>query len=375
MNVNVRHNSMALSDCGMIHTGVPCTSQRLGRLTPQPVARRHTSRGLSGIRHTMFRAIRKLSIPRIQFTKLPVHAWVGGVALSASTMLMANFESRPISVCRDQAAMSMSLSPMVSTQSFAASGVTHENGGSQGTALNSQMANLLQIQLLEMGLAKLDKASEYRAVFMKQECISGSLTDMQEIQIKVKQEPFSVYMQWTKCMEGREVLYVDGQNENKMLVHLEGVQGRITGTLKLDPEGMLAMRESRHPIMEVGLKNLVLQVLDYRKKEAEKSLGSNCYCLDNQVEYGRKCILFVTEYTTPEVSKDYRKSMVYIDRETYLPVTVRNFGWGSSSDSELTAAELDKQTLLESYSYINPTFEAPMVAADFDPDNSVYNFK
>ena len=375
MNVNVRHNSMALSDCGMIHTGVPCTSQRLGRLTPQPVARRQTSRGLSGIRHTMFRAIRKLPIPRIEFTKLPVHAWVGGVALSASTMLMANFESRPISVCRDQASMSMSLSPMVSTQSFAASNVSHDDGGSQGTALNSQMANLLQIQLLEMGLAKLDKASEYRAVFMKQECISGTLTDMQEIQIKVKQEPFSVYMQWTKCMEGREVLYVDGQNENKMLVHLEGVQGRLTGTLKLDPEGMLAMRESRHPIMEVGLKNLVLQVLGYRKKEAEKSLGSNCYCLDNQVEYGRKCILFVTEYTTPEVSKDYRKSMVYIDRETYLPVTVRNFGWGSSSDSDLTSAELDKQTLLESYSYVNPTFEAPMVAADFDPSNSVYNFK
>ncbi len=379
METNIRNYILGLTECGIIRAGAPPNTERLGRLTPRSVAAPHASNP-TGIRHSMISAIRNLPIPKFRFPrlslrKLPVSAWVGGVALSATTMLASNFESRPISVCSNSSGMAMGVSPLVSTQTFHAVGAGLDNsGGQQGGALNSKMANLLQIQLLEMGLERLEKCSEYRAVFLKQERISGSLTDMQEIQLKVKHAPLSVYMQWANCMTGREVLYVDGQNENKMLVHLEGVQGRLTGTLRLDPEGMLAMRESRHPVTDVGLKNLIETVLTFRRKEAETNFGFNCYCLDNQIAHNRKCILFITEYTSEESSPDYRKSMVYIDRETYMPVTVNNYGWPDGSDSSVAAAELDEQTLLESYSYVNPTFDAPLIASDFDPENKTYHF-
>ncbi len=307
---------------------------------------------------------------------LPVNVWVSSIALTATGLLFVNMDSRPVTVHRGTCAMSMNCSPMIQTRAVSVTNVgLNQTGGERGGTLNSKMANLLEIQLLEMGLTKISDVKEYRCSFLKQERIAGHLTDMQEINLKVKQAPFSVYMQWVTCMEGREVLYVDGEHENQMLVHLEGVQGKLTGTMKLDPEGMLAMREARHPITEVGIKNLIEQILTYRRKESQSTIGHTCFCQDNQVVYNKKCILFVTEYTSPDVNPDYRKSMVYIDVDNYLPVCVKNFGWPETEDdSQMTAQQLDDETLLEHYAYLKTTFDAPMIAGDFDPHNTSYHF-
>ena len=67
---------------------------------------------------------------------------------------------------------------------------------------------------------------DYSCTFFKQERIDGELGEQQQILMKVRHEPFSVYMSFLKPYAGREVLYVDGQNERQ--------DGRVGRRLQAD---------------------------------------------------------------------------------------------------------------------------------------------
>ena len=53
--------------------------------------------------------------------------------------------------------------------------------------------------------------------------------------LKVMHQPFSVYMSFLKPYAGREVVYVDGQNDGKLIV-LEAGFKRMLGKINLDPQ-------------------------------------------------------------------------------------------------------------------------------------------
>lgn len=60
--------------------------------------------------------------------------------------------------------------------------------------VRSRMALQLNLLLLEKGHAKLARTRAYTAIAFKQERIRGTLGEKQVIQLKVRHEPFSVYM-------------------------------------------------------------------------------------------------------------------------------------------------------------------------------------
>src|SRR3989304_5433966 len=53
--------------------------------------------------------------------------------------------------------------------------------------------------------------------------------------MKVRHEPFSVYMFFLKPYQGREVLFVNGDNNNEMLVLEAGWKRKKLGWLQLYP--------------------------------------------------------------------------------------------------------------------------------------------
>ena len=69
---------------------------------------------------------------------------------------------------------------------------------------------------------------DYSAVVVKQERIGDKL--IQTVMFaKVREEPFSVYLYFLdrsddKGIKGREVIYVQGRNDNKLIVHTPGFQ-------------------------------------------------------------------------------------------------------------------------------------------------------
>jgi hypothetical protein len=233
-------------------------------------------------------------------------------------------------------------------------------------------AHRRSIELLERGLKRLQSVTGYVADFRKKEVVGGAMTEPQMMRLKLRHEPFSVYMKWTEGNPGQELLYVEGQNNGEMIVRPGGLKGRILGAIKLNPNGTLAMSESRHPITEVGLLELCQKVLEYRYNESSWIDGYTC--TEDSAEFdGRPCYRFTIVYDSPEKRPDYRKSVVWIDREQLYVCKVENYSW--PGDASIPAARLDAETLVESYSYANIDFETQLAAVDFSTANETYGLR
>src|SRR5262249_11735785 len=128
----------------------------------------------------------------------------------------------------------------------------------------SRVALQLHVALLDLGKHRIEDFPDYTATFLKQERVDGVLRDLETIQLKLRHKPFSVYMKWLEGGdEGRQVLFVEGQNDDKLQVRLGGIKSRLP-VVKLKPTDSLAMQESRHPITEMGLLELTSQVHKFR---------------------------------------------------------------------------------------------------------------
>lgn len=246
-----------------------------------------------------------------------------------------------------------------------AAGASESVGGG-----SSRIALLMQVLMLEKAEAVLSAMPGYTATFSKQEVVADELSDEQVMQIKIRHQPFSVYMKWTTGHKGRQLLYVAGEHDGRMLVKLGGWKKRLPA-LKLDPSGSMAMKESRYPITKAGLLELVRESLAIRRGDMVKTEGVRCQLIESHEFDGRPCYAFVVEYADRSVSDRYRKSEMLIDRELGVPVMVRNFAWpAEGSGGELT----DEATLVEFYTYRDIKFQSEVAGGDFDRGNKAYRF-
>ena len=241
---------------------------------------------------------------------------------------------------------------------------------------SSKVALQLHVALLEVGKHRIERYPDYSATFIKQERVNGGdVQEVQSIQLKLRHKPFGIYMKWIEGGDvGRELLHAEGQYDDKMLVRLGGIKKRLP-LLKLDPTGAIAMKESRHPVTEMGLALLADQILKYRKRDLTLKEGVRWEMLPEQKFMDRACDCWVVEYDSREVEPVYRKSITYIDRELSLPVCVRNFGWPEAETEAGDAAALDEATLIEYYGYTDIKFESRLTDNDFDKGNSDYTFR
>lgn len=230
-----------------------------------------------------------------------------------------------------------------------------------------------KIRLIEKGIAFLDKTPDYTAQFVKQELVRGELLDEQEMDLKVRHQPFSIYLKWTTGEQGREVLYVDGQNDGKMKAHGGGWKARLPA-VSLELTSHLAMAESRHPITMAGLYQMAKRMLEYHHEDLEKNRVVRCEKLPDQQFDGRPCHVYLIEYRDQKSSADYRKSISMIDKEWSIPVYTRNFGW-LTENVPADPEEHDTASLVEFYSYANIKFRPNLIALDFDHTNEEYRFK
>ncbi len=245
----------------------------------------------------------------------------------------------------------------------------------QSDVLEGRFALLMNLLLLEKGYAQLSKTPSYTATFFKQERLGDELGEGQVIQVKLRHAPFSVYMHWLVGDKGREVLYIDGENDGDMVAHPGGWKGRMLPAINLNPRGSIAMAESRHPVTNIGLLELARHGIEICKQTLTYESGVSCYLIDNQMFDNRPCYLVVVEHATQKTSPDYRKLVVYIDEKLSVPVAVRNFGWPQGAQRALKGPQLDAATLVENYSYSNIQIEAQLAAADFDRNNKSYKFR
>ena len=241
--------------------------------------------------------------------------------------------------------------------------------GGVSNVMTGSMALDLQIAMLKNGLAKMEKTPEYTAIFSKQECVKGTLRKKEVMQLKIRHAPFSVYMKWAIGDKGREVLYVDGKNKGRMLVHLGGMMN-VVPTVKLDPNSAAAMKESRYPVTKAGLAELIRSTLEIRNRDIENKESVCCEIFGGQKFNKRDCFCIVTTYDSQEYSDVYRKTVMYMDSELMLPVCVQNYRWAEEGEE----AD-DSKTLIESYTYTKLKMRPALTNVAFERGNKNYYFK
>jgi len=203
----------------------------------------------------------------------------------------------------------------------------------------------------------LTKVDNYTALFHRVEFVDGKLTPEEVAFFKFKR-PFKVYFRWIKPSKGQESLYVEGANNNKIRAHSGGLVGFIT--VNLDPKGSKAMENSRHPITEAGLYNLVAKITSNMRR-AQKAGEFVAKDHGEQTVYGRKT-RELEGILPKDASKGYYcyRCIVNLDLETKMPIKTQIFDW--------------EDRLVECYGYERLTLNPGLTDKDFDSKNPEYHF-
>ncbi|MBY0229869.1 MAG: DUF1571 domain-containing protein [Gemmataceae bacterium] len=163
----------------------------------------------------------------------------------------------------------------------------------------------------------------YSATLFKQERLKGKLRDPEVIRVWFKEKPFSVRMDWDKgeALASRTV-YVEGENNGKMLVKPSSWRTLFVSVAERDPEEQDAKDSARYPITKFGIQVGTESTKAYWTRAKDK--GELRVVFDGLVAVpeldGRKCWkLRRLEYARPEVDGIMRGTF-YFDPATWLQV-------------------------------------------------------
>jgi len=213
-----------------------------------------------------------------------------------------------------------------------------------GSAIADEEAKGLE--LFGKAVAAFAKVDDYTCTFHKIEMVNGDIIASKS-DLKVK-KPFSVfYKESAGPNKDIACVYIDGQNDNKMVTRNTGVLGLMT--VNLDPYGFVAMKGNRHPVTHIGI-GYILSSASRDIARAHKNKDA-VFSYEGVSEiYGRKAHQIKTVY--PE-NKGYYAHIVQLwyDDETSLPLKISMFDW--------------KKEFIEEYSYENLKTNVGLTEKDF----------
>ena len=214
----------------------------------------------------------------------------------------------------------------------------------------------------------LQTLADYSATFVKRERVGDELTEHQYLFVKVRHQPFSVYLTFLApaALKGREAIYVEGKNGGNLLAHDTGLKDKLLGTVSIKPDGMLAMQNSRHPITEMGMLNLTGKIA----RVGEQALQFN----ESEVRYfpgakvnGRVCTCIQITNPKPRQELYHHLRRIFVDDEWNVPIRFETYDWPTKVG--------EQPPLTEEYTYLNLKFNNGFTDWDFDPKNPDYKFK
>lgn len=220
------------------------------------------------------------------------------------------------------------------------------------------------LRVAKEGLAKIDaNIQDYSAMLFKQERINGVLHDEEVAYVKVRHQPFGVYMFFLKPHKGRECLYnnqLDGAKGK--LVAMDCGWKRKFGKLELDPEGNLAMKGQKYPIMKLGIRMLTSELVDVASNDVQ--FGECEVRTAASTINGRAVTMIEVVHPTPRQNFRFHKAEVFIDNELHVPIRYAAYMWPEKPG--------DPPPLEEAYTYLNLKVNNGFRPVDFDKENPEY---
>ena len=219
-----------------------------------------------------------------------------------------------------------------------------------------------------------ETVDDYMATIIMRERVSGKLTEHEFVAAKIRNRklkdgklvvPFGVYMKFLKpdSVAGREVIWVEGANENKIIAHETGLLG--FKRFYLPPDGFLAMMGQRYPITDLGIQKLIEELLDQGASDRKYGECEVKFYKEAKVD---KYVCTLIEVIHP-VQRDhftFYRAHIFIDDTLGVPVRYAAWTWPTEPGGE--------PVLEEEYTYRNIKLNVGLTDEDFDPDNEAYDY-
>jgi hypothetical protein len=215
-------------------------------------------------------------------------------------------------------------------------------------------------QLIAEAKTSFANVRDYTGTVVRQERIGGQLQPEAFIDVRIRQQPFSVCMKWTapKQLAGQEAIYITGKNNNEIRAKGTGFLA-IAGYVSLPTNDPRITKKSRHSITESGIGNII-DVIS-RSYEIERRLPAS----QVQVTFGdyafqqRPCTRMELTHHVFNAQLYCGRCVVYFDKALKLPVRVEVYDWPKPNGNP-------NGELLECYSYINLKFNLGLTDAAFE---------
>jgi hypothetical protein len=221
------------------------------------------------------------------------------------------------------------------------------------------------------GVGNIEKIQDYSARLAKRERIGGKLLDCEQMFVKIRHKPFSVYMYFLapSALRGQEVLYVQGQNEGNMFAHGVGMQNTMFGTLKIKPDGPIAMRNERYPLTELGILNLTTRLVEVAEKDKNYGECEVKYYKGANIS-GRVCTCIEVMHPVPRRNFLFHLARIFVDDELNVPIRYESYDWPKEPGAKVGVEQLG-----EEYTYLDLKLNNGFTDADFDKQNPNYKFR
>lgn len=224
------------------------------------------------------------------------------------------------------------------------------------------------VRWAKTGIAKLDQIQDYSCVMHKRERIDGTLSEPEAMFVKVRHQPYSVYVYFLSPpdVKGQEAIYVQGKNDGNIVAHPVGFKKKIVGTVSLKPDSMLAMKGNRYPMTELGIKRLTERLIEVGEHDCQ--FGECEVTVKPGAKINRRdCTCIEVVHPVPRREFLFHLAKIYVDSEYNLPTRYEAFEWPQEAGGS--------PVLTEEYTYTRLKFNNGFTDRDFDPENPDYDFK
>ena len=211
----------------------------------------------------------------------------------------------------------------------------------------------------------LKAVKDYEAVFVKRELI-GRRVQKTTMNLKLRVEPFGVYLKFIDTNAGREVIYNEGRLNNQMQIHEAGIKA-LAGTVLRTPNSPDVMAENRYPANMVGLKNMLDKVIKQWEEEGKFGEVKTQKYPGSKLPTGEECVAYESLHPTPRNQFKFHITRLWIENKTGLVIRVEQLGFPQMGDKE--------PPVIEEYTYGSLKTNVKLTDYDFDVKNKTYKYQ
>jgi hypothetical protein len=184
------------------------------------------------------------------------------------------------------------------------------------------------------------RVQDFTCVLVKRERVNGRLGEHEWLDMRVRCRrvrngrvvtPQSIYARWLAPtrLENRQLLYVAGRNDDKMLVRRGGQRFSYV-TVSVSLFGEQARAESNFPITESDVvclsRRLIYQAYDEMRLDPQGTNTKVSFINGAKVD-GRVCTLIRILHPRRQAGLPYHRANIFIDDELLLPIRVEAYDW------------------------------------------------